>query len=257
MENQQTSLKDSTLTEIPWVKRIGKKIDLTNQTFGRLTVIEEAPPRVYQSGRKIYMWKCRCECGNICTVATSDLRSGHTASCGCYQKECASEAKKTHGKSKERLYNIYKNMHKRCDDPSCGHYKWYGGKGISVCHEWSGDNGVAAFFEWALNNGYSDELTIDRIDGNKGYSPDNCRWATRKQQSNNIKSNVILTYNGKDYTLSELAEYAKMPRGTLRTRIFKLGMEVKNAVEKPINAKSRNRRAKARNEVQHSQESNV
>ena len=143
------------------------------------------------------MWKCKCECGNDCIVPTADLRSGHTTSCGCHQKECASKANRTHGKSKERLYNIYRNMNRRWDDPSSRYYKWYGGKGIAVCKEWSGNNGVNAFIEWALENGYDDNLTIDRIDSNKGYEPSNCRWATRKQQSNNISSITKCQYVAK------------------------------------------------------------
>lgn len=246
---QQINLGDSEVIETPWKKRIGKKINLTDQTFGRLTVIEEASPRVYKNGRKIYMWKCECECGNVCTVATADLRSGHTTSCGCYRRERQSECNSTHGLSKSRLYNIYRDMVRRCNDPKSDHYKWYGNKGIKICEQWSGDDGIHEFVKWALQNGYEDNLTIDRIDGNKGYEPSNCRWATKKQQSNNISSNRILEYKGCKYTLSELAEKTGINYSTLNNRINTAKISVEEAIEKPIDESKRRTRQR---EVKHS-----
>ena len=115
------------MTETPWKQRIGKKINLDGERFGRLLVIGESEPYINPSGRKIYMWKCVCDCGKECVVSTSGLRNGRTLSCGCYHKERISATNTIHGKSNERLYNIYKNMHRRCENSNSGYYKWYGG----------------------------------------------------------------------------------------------------------------------------------
>ena len=198
------------------------------------------------------MWECLCRCGNTCIVSTSDLRGGHTSSCGCYQKEKTSSSNMTHGLSKMRLYDIHKNMLRRCSDTKDEKYKYYGGRGITVCNEWRGENGVQNFVNWSLENGYDNNLTIDRIDDNKGYEPGNCRWVTRKQQSNNIRSNRILTYHGKEYTLSELSQYTGINYSTLNNRINTAKMSVEDAVERPLDLSKR----RYRNEIKHSQESN-
>lgn len=110
-----------------------------------------------------------------------------------------------HGFSKRgersRLYEIWISMKKRCHNPNTQYYDRYGGRGISVCPEWN--NSFQSFYEWAISNGYSDELTIDRIDNDGNYTPENCRWTTRKIQSNNKSNNVIIVYNGEKHTASE------------------------------------------------------
>lgn len=242
MSNMNTLVLNSTnndLLNIPWEKRIGKKIDLIGQRFGRLVVVKEAEPHTTKGGRKIYRWECVCDCGNTCVVATSDLRNNHTLSCGCYQKERVSKINSIHGLSNTRLYNIHKNMMRRCYDVNDEKYKYYGGRGITMCNEWLGKNGVANFIDWAIQNGYEEDLTIDRIDGNKGYEPDNCRWVTRKQQSNNIRSNRTLMYHGKEYTLSELSQYTGINYSTLNNRINTAKMSVEDAVETPLDLTKR------------------
>lgn len=160
-------------------RTVSRLIDLTGQRFGRLTVIERAENN--KAGRA--RWLCRCDCGKYITVTGVDLRTGNTKSCSCLKTARLIKQSTTHGESKTRLFQIWCNMRNRCYNPNVTRYDDYGGRGITVCDEWLHD--FTAFRNWALSSGYSDELTLDRIDNDKGYSPDNCRWATWHEQRMN------------------------------------------------------------------------
>lgn len=172
---------------------MGKLIDLTGQKFGRLVVIER-----YGIGKKGQdaKWLCRCECGGIAISTGKNLRSGNSKSCGCYKSERISETKKTHGftqnHKKERLYKLWVRMRARCSNCNSKDYKYYGGRGISVCKEWDDYNN---FRMWALMNGYDanaphGKCTIDRIDVNGNYEPSNCRWVDMKTQNKNKRCSM-------------------------------------------------------------------
>ena len=166
---------------------IGKK-------FGKLTILEELPERKH--GKIVY--RCKCDCGNITNVLGCHLRSGNTKSCGCLKYE---HKILKHGKCNTKLYTTWKNIKQRCYNKNYDRYKDYGARGIQVCDEWKND--FYCFYNWAINNGYQENLTIDRIDNNKGYSPDNCRWTDIKTQCNNTRRNVFLTCNNKTQTIAQ------------------------------------------------------
>ena len=159
------------------------------------------------------MWDCKCECGNVISLRTSTLNGKNgpcQISCGCYKKEKARKAKFVHGDSKTRFHNIWEDMRRRCNDSSRRSYKDYGGRGIKVCDEWQ--NNYLSFKEWALNNGYADDLSIERIDYNKGYNPENCTWIPMPEQSKNRRMCNFITINGITHIQADWArEYGISP----------------------------------------------
>lgn len=160
--------------------------DLTGQRFGKLVVVECVGRRSFPGGSQYIAWKCKCDCGNEAIVSTSSLKNERhgTKSCGCLK--IANNGTRTHGLSKTKLYQKYRNMVDRCYKESAEKYSIYGARGIKVCDEWRDKkSGRNNFLTWALNNGYSDGLTLDRIDVNGDYCPENCRWTDSSVQSFN------------------------------------------------------------------------
>jgi hypothetical protein len=197
------------------------KKDLIGQRFGRLVVVEKLP-----SKNKKRWWRCKCDCGNLKDVPTNRLTTGGTRSCGCLAKEVqrkhaeeirekAREVTTKHGLSTHRIHNVWGKMIYRCENPKSSNFKHYGGKGIKVCEEW---HDLRKFYEWAINNGYKDNLEIDRIDNSKDYCPENCRWATRKQQTRNTSQNTHVEINGERMILVEVAEKYGIKYSTVRAR---------------------------------------
>lgn len=196
-------------------------IDLTGKRFGRLLVLGRDETKAKDGHGR---WMCQCDCGNTVSVRSNNLASGHTKSCGCYKLMRTTK----HGQSKSRLYNIFNKMVSRCYDEKFKQYNDYGGRGIRVCDEWL--YSFQSFYEWAIANGYSDELTIDRINVNGDYAPNNCRWSTRKVQSNNTRRNVYYTYNRKTKTIAEWSAVTGINYNTLRARLQRYGWSIGKAL---------------------------
>lgn len=208
--------------------------DLTGARFGRLTVLSRAE----NAGDQV-RWNCLCDCGKRVVVNRGSLLSGRTVSCGCYAKEVAANTLRslekagrlthnaTHRESHSRLYSIWSGMKCRCYCKSVPEYRRYGQRGIRVCEEWKKD--FVAFRTWAESSGYQDKLTIDRIDNDGDYCPENCRWVTMKTQSRNRSSNK--SFNGKLY--AEWEEEQGFKRGTISRRISK-GWSVERAIFTPV-----------------------
>ena len=194
-----------------------------------LTPLHEGESRFSPSGQKYKTLVCRCElCGNITTILASNLSK--TKSCGCAKIDFIRKASITHRESKTRLYRIWSLMKDRCTNPNAEHYDLYGGRGITVCPEWAQ---YEPFKEWALANGYEKTLSIDRIDNDKWYEPSNCRWATKIEQANNKRNNIVITHNGETRTLGEWAARLGMEPRTIWWRLFSAGWSEADAVSVP------------------------
>lgn len=173
-----------------------KRQEVIGNTYGRLTVINELEKKgIY---RRVLV-VCSCNLKTQKVVYLNGLRSKSTTSCGCIQKEATSAAKKIHGLRNHELYSTWWNMNERCKNPKVKQYPDYGGRGIKVCKEWQKiENFINDMWPTYLKG-----LSVERIDNNKGYSPENCRWATKFDQSRNMRSNRNLTFNGKTQCVTD------------------------------------------------------
>jgi hypothetical protein len=208
--------------------------DITaGMTFGRLTVIEFAGKNKYNH----LMWLCECSCEEKTqtVVRGTALINGGTKSCGCIGKEKIVARLTTHGQSHKRTYQIWRMMIDRCYNKNHLHYNSYGGRGISICTEWLND--YLTFERWAQENGYKDKLTLDRIDVNGNYCPENCQWATQKEQMNNKRDSVHITINGETKTVAQWAELYQLKPITIYQR-FKKGITGEDIIKQPKKSKS-------------------
>lgn len=208
--------------------------NLVGEKFGRLTVVSRAENRGKET-----MWNCACLCGNTVRVWAGALKSGNTTSCGCVHSEQLAKRNKEnaiHSGSNERLFGIWTGMKTRCYNSHICNYKDYGGRGITVCEDWRND--YAAFRDWAMANGYDEnalygECTIDRIDNDKGYSPDNCRWVSMKEQSVNKRTAVIVEIDGEIKPLKEWCSIFKISYSCVMHRIHNLNWSIEKAIKTP------------------------
>ena len=187
--------------------------DLTGQKFGRLTVIERAPNKFKKT-----MWRCRCDCKKEIITRSDSLLNGRTKSCGCLQKENANGHTPTHGMSKATIYRKYVSIKNRCLNLKAENFPRYGGRGIKIYPEWI-DN-FQSFYDYvsALPHFGEKGYSLDRIDNNGNYEPNNLRWADRKTQGRNKRNNVLVEYQDSKMTLAEAAELSNIPYKTLYFR---------------------------------------
>jgi len=208
-------------------------MDLTGQRFGRLVVLKEVERNKFGH----IQWLCQCDCGNTVVSSTSVLRCGKRKSCGCIQPRYYSQNK--------RLYGVWCSMLSRCKNPNIKSYKDYGARGIKVCPEW---HVFKNFLDWAMSSGYDPEApfgeyTIDRIDTNKDYCPENCRWVSYKQQARNNRHNHLVTIDGETMPLIAAAEKYGISINTVKMRIRRGWSDV-DAITTP-SARANSERQKA------------
>ena len=196
-------------------------IDMVGQRFGKLIVVSRAENDKKGQAR----WLCQCDCGGSTITTRYNLITGQTKSCGCILRSPRTT------ESDSRLSGVHSNMKARCSNPNNTHYKYYGGRGITVCEEWQH---VDKFREWAYNNGYKPGLTIDRIDVNGNYEPSNCRWVTMQEQSYNRTDSHLITYKGETKCLAEWENQLGIDHRTILARLNN-GWTVEQALSTPIN----------------------
>ena len=206
-----------------------KQRDLVGHQFNKMTVIGTSQKKC--ANKNFMYWTCQCECGNIKEVREDHIFDGKIISCGCHKDKLTRERMKTHEDSSSSLYGRWSHIKGRCCCPTDDAYVNYGSRGITMCDEWT--NSYESFRDWSLANGYQPDLSIDRIDNNKGYSPENCRWASVKIQANNKRNNHMITYNGETHTLAEWAEMLGLTQATLRQRLNKHHWTIERAMSTP------------------------
>lgn len=211
------------------MKRIENIENYINKKYNRLT-IKSVNGEV--KGKSSTWLNCQCECGNMKVIRFDYVINGRTKSCGCYRKDNAmkqSKNKKTHKHSNTRLHTIHRAMKRRCYDERIEKYKNYGARGIKVCDEWLND--FESFYNWSHANGYNDTLTIDRIDNNGNYEPNNCRWVDQYTQQNNRTNNIQVEYQGKTQNISQWSKELNISYGKLYNRIVKKNMTIENILK--------------------------
>lgn len=200
---------------------------MTGKEFGCWTVMGRAGKA--KGGEPT--WLCKCKCGKRKEVRGISLKSGKSKSCGCgILKWRNYKSREREAEQRKKLYEVWKGVRRRTCDEKLEQYRNYGGRGIGICEEWKKD--FEAFFKWAMENGYEEGLSIDRKDNEKGYFPDNCRWATRKEQGNNTRRNKLITYGGETHTVTEWEDILHLGRNTLKMRLYK-GWNLESAIETP------------------------
>lgn len=205
-----------------------KLIDITGNKYGMLTPIK------YLGNQK---WLCQCDCGNQSIHYAHHLKHGDVKSCGCMTEVWREQTRGFHQESKTRLYHIWDSMKQRCYNHNHVGYKWYGEKGIKVCEEWMD---YLPFREWALSSGYAEDLSLDRVDSDKDYCPENCRWVTQTHQANNKSNNKYIEFDGKKLTYSQWAKETGLNKQTIRRRNL-AGWSAEDILTTPIGQKPKSK----------------
>lgn len=180
--------------------------------------------------RKVRRVVCVCDCGNEKTYRVDHLLDGSTSSCGCQRSARQSAAQTVHGEWTTKLWGHWSAMRRRCNTKSTGNYETYGGRGIKVCDEWKD---YLAFRSWALSHGYDDSLSLDRIDVNGDYCPENCRWATPREQACNRRNTIYVEFEGELRSLADLAYEYGADDELVYSRVVNLGWSVLKALTTP------------------------
>lgn len=214
---------------------MSKLIDLTGKRFNKLVVLERMPNG--KKGRAY--WKCQCDCGNTTIVSGGNLKNGGVKSCGCLRHQ---PSYIVHNKSHTPLYGVWNNMKNRCTNIHDKSYKNYGGRGISICEEWK--NSFQCFYDWSIKNGYKEGLTIERIDNDGNYCPENCKWIIKGEQVNNRRNNQFYTYQGKTQTLGQWCKELNLDYGRIHGRITYGNWTFERAISTPIDVSKRNKKAR-------------
>lgn len=188
-------------------------MSIIGKRFGHLVVVN-----LYSSDQQTTYWTCKCDCGNEKVIPRHLLINHHTQSCGCYLKTRMKKLNYSHGLSYSRIYSVWGDMKQRCTNFQAANYYLYGGRGIQVCEAW---NNFENFYQWAITNGYQDTLSLERIDVNGNYEPNNCTWIPLSDQCENRRNSKKITYNNETHTISRWAQLLHIPRSTLEYRIKK------------------------------------
>lgn len=198
------------------------RIDMVGQRYGRLQVLADAPSESTPQARRVL---ARCDCGTERILNARSVRRGNTQSCGCLQPARAT----SHGLDAHPLCAVWRAMRGRCYHRSQRSYRYYGARGIRVCDQWR--HSPEQFIEWAEQHGWQPGLQIDRIDVDGDYSPENCRFVTARENTNNTRANRVITVDGVAFTLAEAARKYGIPYATLQQRITRLGWAPERAVQ--------------------------
>lgn len=201
-----------------------KIIDLTGQVFGRLTVEGQEEAR---DNRGRVVWRLACQCGNKVFYEAGRFKYGNTTSCGCYRRELVGDEHRSHGLSKSPTYSSWMTMKKRCYNERCPDYPLYGARGIKVCERWSKFENF-----YADMGSRPDGMTLDRIDSNGDYCPENCRWATPKEQARNKRSTRMATLNGKTKSIRDFCDELSLNASTVMNRL-QMSWSVERALTTP------------------------
>lgn len=228
-EKDGNGLKTVTDRQNEAVSRKKYPENITGMRFGKLVAIRE----VERDADKRRCWECKCDCGKLMVTAAKRLHNHTCQSCGCRRAKMVSDLQKTHGESKSDEYRIWASMKDRCYNPKSVSYRFYGARGVQVCSEWLNKNGFDKFIA-CLGKRPTAKHSIDRINSRGNYEPGNVRWATRKEQNNNARSNVNLTFQGEILTMAQWADKIGLPYGCLQQRIIKLKWTLEKALTTKI-----------------------